>query len=545
MAVLKQTIVEGDLLVGETIKLYNSIEITSPRVNFFSNKSTINVGEYAQSINLLGQTQSSTKLNVVSNYNAHGVMLSFNSLETNATNGTILGQINFKSRLSSTNYSIGTKASIYTKYIDSNNNLFGLSLFDSTTNTLTDQILIGEKIQGYTYLTINNKTRIEKDLLFPSTTSYHGGYHTLQIGNKKLIQGQGSYQISNTLNRVSANNPYLQSPVPFNWDITNKLHGSIYTSVQLEDTPGDPRIYYHFVSSDLITNYESGAKVPIPTHWRASNTLKIPGSLYILGGSYVPTSYTTSDAQLIIYQNSNSYKSGILFHKPPLMYNVQGIFFNSDTTLAFTEVDSFTSSYPSSATLKGYISNSVSAALINFTGNHRVLKDTQQAWDQDNLGKIVVSCGTYCNFDSTNSVSINESLPIIKMSNSRNQKNVFGVISSENEEDVRTHSIGAFVSVYSKPFLEEGRVVVNSIGEGAVWVCNINGNLENGDYVTTCEIPGHGMKQDEDILMNYTVAKITCDCDFSLDNYDYICEEFEWEGTMYRRAFVGCTYHCG
>lgn len=34
---------------------------------------------------------------------------------------------------------------------------------------------------------------------------------------------------------------------------------------------------------------------------------------------------------------------------------------------------------------------------------------------------------------------------------------------------------------------------------------------------------------------------------FSIDlnNPIYICEEFQYEGKTYRRAFVGCTYHCG
>ena len=53
------------------------------------------------------------------------------------------------------------------------------------------------------------------------------------------------------------------------------------------------------------------------------------------------------------------------------------------------------------------------------------------------------------------------------------------------------------------------------------------------------------MKQDDDLLHNYTVAKITCDCDFDLNSQLYTCEEFQWEGQTYRKAFVGCTYHCG
>ena len=88
----------------------------------------------------------------------------------------------------------------------------------------------------------------------------------------------------------------------------------------------------------------------------------------------------------------------------------------------------------------------------------------------------------------------------------------------------------------------ENRYVINSLGEGGIWVCNEGGNLENGDYITTSNIEGLGMKQNDDLLHNYTVAKITQDCDFN-DSKKYI--EFEHSGSLYRKQFVGCTYHCG
>ena len=53
------------------------------------------------------------------------------------------------------------------------------------------------------------------------------------------------------------------------------------------------------------------------------------------------------------------------------------------------------------------------------------------------------------------------------------------------------------------------------------------------------------MKQDDDLLHNYTVAKITQDCTFDIEAENYICEEIEHDGQAYKRAFVGCTYHCG
>ena len=48
-----------------------------------------------------------------------------------------------------------------------------------------------------------------------------------------------------------------------------------------------------------------------------------------------------------------------------------------------------------------------------------------------------------------------------------------------------------------------------------MWVVNTAGALESGDYITTSNVAGYGQRQDDDILHNYTVAKITMDCDFN------------------------------
>ena len=197
--------------------------------------------------------------------------------------------------------------------------------------------------------------------------------------------------------------------------------------------------------------------------------------------------------------------------------------------------------------IRGYINQGTSTGnnLNNFTGQHRNISDDLNLYSSSSIGLIVISSGEYRSTNS-NSITINEALPKISLSNTRNQKSVFGVISNKEDENKnnRTYEHGNFVSVFDKPE-DDNRLIVNSIGEGGIWVSNINGDLENGDYITTCEIPGYGMKQDDDLLHNYTVAKITCDCNFDLSSPIYICEEFEWKGQTYRRAFVGCTYHCG
>jgi hypothetical protein len=59
------------------------------------------------------------------------------------------------------------------------------------------------------------------------------------------------------------------------------------------------------------------------------------------------------------------------------------------------------------------------------------------------------------------------------------------------------------------------RVYINSVGEGAMWVVNTADALESGDYITTSNVAGYGQKQDSEFLANYTVAKITMDCDFN------------------------------
>ena len=195
-----------------------------------------------------------------------------------------------------------------------------------------------------------------------------------------------------------------------------------------------------------------------------------------------------------------------------------------------------------------------SAFTLNFTGQHRCVPNNIELFNNvDNyIGYIVCSSGKYKSYnvltkellENKSGILINESLPIIELSNKKQKKNVFGVIS--NKEDEREYGVGAFVTKYPT-INDEQRLYINSVGEGAIWIVNTNGNLENGDYIQSSDVIGHGEKQDDDILHNYTVAKITCDCDFTLNSEDYNCIEFidSTSGNTYRKAFVGCTYHCG
>tara|TARA_R110000823_G_scaffold260290_1_gene381181 strand:- start:691 stop:2103 length:1413 start_codon:yes stop_codon:yes gene_type:complete len=136
-------------------------------------------------------------------------------------------------------------------------------------------------------------------------------------------------------------------------------------------------------------------------------------------------------------------------------------------------------------------------AWASFTGAHDSKSETNEPIES---GMIVCSTGKYIG-----EKRIDNSLPYIKKSTTSYDKSCYGVLCSIDpvEEDSEDFYTG------------EQQYVINSLGEGAIWVSNIGGNLESGDYITSSNVAGYGQKQDDDILHNYTVAKITTDCDFN------------------------------
>jgi hypothetical protein len=73
------------------------------------------------------------------------------------------------------------------------------------------------------------------------------------------------------------------------------------------------------------------------------------------------------------------------------------------------------------------------------------------------------------------------------------------------------------------------RLIINLVGEGAIWVCNSNGSIENGDYIQSSDNLGYGEKQDDDLLHNYTVANANMESKFELDSPLYNCIELQEE----------------
>ena len=150
--------------------------------------------------------------------------------------------------------------------------------------------------------------------------------------------------------------------------------------------------------------------------------------------------------------------------------------------------------------------------------------------------------GHVLNDDSKNS-SINEAtsqvyppgtiVVTVKSDLSGSNQPTHRVVSSSIHQDKRV------IGVYGNPLESEPlgdqfkyKHQFMSLGDGIILVSNQNGDIENGDYITTASgSGGYGCKQNDDLLHNYTVAK-------SLEDVD-------WSTESETTKLIPCTYHCG
>ena len=165
-----------------------------------------------------------------------------------------------------------------------------------------------------------------------------------------------------------------------------------------------------------------------------------------------------------------------------------------------------------------------------FTGAHDAIIDATIVL---NIGDIVVDQKVLIKKDVSNA------LTQVSLSNQVNQKNVIGVLTNNALLDI-PENLAVNSNLLDEeavcPKLEALRLqglkytVINSIGEGQINVCGENGDLEAGDFITTSSMVGKGMKQDDDLVHNYTVAKVREDVTFSSPD---------------EVKMVACIYLCG
>lgn len=362
-------------------------------------------------------------------------------------------------------------------------------------------LYVGDHLYGSEYtcnLLIGSDTYVEKNLFVTSNIYIDGGLFGNSNTDILTINSETVFEDDVTFNGVIKAGEYNDSNILI---ISNSIfHNNVYINSNL------------YIDGNLYGNQDS--------------------NLTIAANTFFDGDISLSNNLFIFPETSNTESWWRMFTKQADSIKEADLFFVSQNGTAIKFSDHFEES------------------IINFTGQHRCT--TLDDYDDINsfIGKIVSSTGEYSDLYDSSEIHINEAVPIVKLSSNDCDKRVFGVISGQEENNLtRTFNIGNLSFLLNKK-LNNTKIMVNSVGEGGIWICNLNGNLYNGDYITTCEIPGLGVLQkntmgDSDtILHNYTVAKITCDCTFDIYSDIYKCEQFIYNDEYYHKAFVGCVYYC-
>jgi hypothetical protein len=126
---------------------------------------------------------------------------------------------------------------------------------------------------------------------------------------------------------------------------------------------------------------------------------------------------------------------------------------------------------------------------------------------------------------------ISNTIAINALATRPQQKNVIGVFVGQRPLDPEDPP-AALKGIIGLAFMAEKYklITLNSVGEGQINVCGEGGDIKAGDYITTSSMPGKGMRQADDVLHSYTVAKAREPISFN---------------TQSETRLIACTYHCG
>ena len=166
-----------------------------------------------------------------------------------------------------------------------------------------------------------------------------------------------------------------------------------------------------------------------------------------------------------------------------------------------------------------------------FTGGHDVCLKTGLE-SEIKPGMIVsVSGQVEKRLTESGKISLSSTLPTVILADQPQDKAIFGVLVSESSFP-DNH--------WYKAREDEHLGIVNALGEGRMWVSNINGEIEVGDYVTSSVLPGYGQLQDDDLIHSYTVGKAIETVD-----WETVTESITYKGELIKVYLIAVVYTSG
>jgi len=177
----------------------------------------------------------------------------------------------------------------------------------------------------------------------------------------------------------------------------------------------------------------------------------------------------------------------------------------------------------------GYFETHAPNSRFNFTGTHHAVgiapSPDKTLYQDTMIGKVIIATGIIKPLVRR---SISDAVPQVKLCLGEKDKRVIGVVGGYEKDNDKRYDTTAtsWRGVLSK---DQNRIIINALGEGLVWVTNNGENCENGDYICSSAREGYAQKQDDDLMHNYTIGKLT--------------EDIIWNGET--EFLCACIYHCG
>ena len=393
---------------------------------------------------------------------------------------------------------VGTNAAPF--LAGQNNNVFGFSAMVNTING-DDNTVIGKEC-AYNTNNMNRCLYIGNHVAFNASGNENVVMGHASCLNSRVINNNICIGAQTAQNSNGAKNVLIGVSSDFN-GINNILVGASNLSstdncIIIGNGITSSRPNQLIIGGQNITDVQIGKFVSFgaTSAFKVSNGLEVTGST----PSYIRTP---------LFVSHNVDVSGIL-SAPKLVVGGHWTMTTQNNDLLFL----------SNNNTAAYFNDHFEPGVLNFTGQHRCV--TAAALGPELIGMVVRSTGCYKNLDGGNEPCMNESIPIVEVCTTKNDPTVFGVVGGLKSD----FKIGNLV--FNPQVSADIRVVVNSVGEGAMWVCDEGGPLKNGDLISSSSLPGYGSRQDGDIVRSYTIAKITSDCDFKAGN----------------KALVGVVYKC-